>query len=202
MNFSMVEEWTRMHTWDDPIVNDDQNTGNDSSSSTLSRRQSSQPQPWPLQTYNQGAMDISYYGVMSIGSPAQPIPVDIDTGSADLWVVSKDCKDCGSSSKSRYSSSQSSGFSNKSTPWHVGYGTGYVSGVLSTDRVDIQGLWANPQYFGDVMKQTHNFQAAPSAGLLGEYSVAPVIYRPNKPGQVWHSAQLLPRSNFPFLKIC
>lgn len=170
MNFSMVDEWTRAHAWDDPIGTEGQNSQRKSSTTFNKRQTSIQPQPWPLQTYIQGAMDISYYGALSIGSPPQPIPVDIDTGSADLWVASKDCKDCGSSSKCRYSSSQSSGFSNKSTPFHVGYGTGYVCGVLSTDKIDIQGFKTDVQYFGNVVKQTHNFQVAPSAGLIGNWS--------------------------------
>lgn len=42
----------------------------------------------PLNDFQSGQLDILYYGNVNIGSPSQPMPVDIDTGSADLWVVS------------------------------------------------------------------------------------------------------------------
>ena len=37
--------------------------------------------------------DLLYYGAMSFGTPAQPLTVSIDTGSADLWVASN-CRSC------------------------------------------------------------------------------------------------------------
>jgi Eukaryotic aspartyl protease len=33
-----------------------------------------------------GSIDILYYGPLNIGTPAQTLTVDVDTGSADLWV--------------------------------------------------------------------------------------------------------------------
>ena len=42
----------------------------------------------PLTDYISGAMDVLYYGPLDFGSPPQSMTVDIDTGSADLWVIS------------------------------------------------------------------------------------------------------------------
>ncbi|KIO31952.1 hypothetical protein M407DRAFT_18981, partial [Tulasnella calospora MUT 4182] len=40
-----------------------------------------------------GNLDVLYYGPISMGSQNQRMTVDIDTGSADLWVP-VDCPDC------------------------------------------------------------------------------------------------------------
>ncbi len=47
----------------------------------------------PLKDFISNRKDILYYGPLSIGTPAQELTVDIDTGSADLWVAS-DCDQC------------------------------------------------------------------------------------------------------------
>jgi hypothetical protein len=39
-----------------------------------------------LTDYILGNLDVLYYGPLDIGSPAQGMMIDIDTGSADLWV--------------------------------------------------------------------------------------------------------------------
>lgn len=40
----------------------------------------------PLIDYMSGNMDVLYYGPIQLGTGNQRLTVDIDTGSADLWV--------------------------------------------------------------------------------------------------------------------
>lgn len=42
--------------------------------------------PVPLIDYMSGNMDVLYYGPIQMGTGNQRLTVDIDTGSADLWV--------------------------------------------------------------------------------------------------------------------
>ncbi len=54
----------------------------------------SKPYPvTPLKDCVAGNMDVLYYGPIEIGTPAQTLTVDIDTGSADLWLPSN-CPSC------------------------------------------------------------------------------------------------------------
>jgi Eukaryotic aspartyl protease len=39
-----------------------------------------------LTDYMSGTLDVLYYARMQFGTPAQTLTIDIDTGSADLWV--------------------------------------------------------------------------------------------------------------------
>jgi hypothetical protein len=51
------------------------------------------PHPWPLKDYVVGNLDLLYYGDVAIGTPSQKLTVDIDTGSADLWIP-VNCSEC------------------------------------------------------------------------------------------------------------
>lgn len=46
---------------------------------------------WPLLDEVSGVLDILYYGPARFGTPAQTLTVDVDTGSADLWVPAAKC---------------------------------------------------------------------------------------------------------------
>ena len=47
----------------------------------------------PLTDHFDRNLDLLYYGEVRIGTPAQSLTVQVDTGSADLWVPA-DCPKC------------------------------------------------------------------------------------------------------------
>jgi hypothetical protein len=71
----------------------------------------------PLQDYVSGALDLLYYGPISLGTPSQVLTVDVDTGSADLWVPSA-CRSCHSH---QFSPARSSTFQPTSENFSITY---------------------------------------------------------------------------------
>jgi hypothetical protein len=67
-------------------------SGADAQSETTSSTSAGTGQ-WPLLDEVSGALDILYYGPTRFGTPPQTLTVDVDTGSADLWVPAN-CGNC------------------------------------------------------------------------------------------------------------
>jgi len=121
---------------------------------------------------------------MTLGTPPQSVTVEIDTGSADMWVATTKCVDCDSSkmatsksSQKQYDGSASSSYVEKRDAFHVGYGTGSVSGVLATEKIDINGFDVDVQDFGAVFKKTGVLTTTPNKGLVGLCFCASEGYR-------------------------
>ncbi|KAI1759271.1 secreted aspartic proteinase precursor [Hypoxylon sp. FL1150] len=86
--------------------------------------------------------DAEYLTPVSIGTPAQTLNLDFDTGSADLWVFSTELSSKYQSGHSVYDPSSSSTSKKLSGyTWDISYGDGSgASGDVYTDVVNIGGV--------------------------------------------------------------
>jgi len=88
-----------------------------------------------------------YFGPVSVGTPPQTFNVVYDTGSANLWVPANNCS-CGSHPK--YDYSKSSTYKADGTIFAIQYGSGPVSGHLSSDSAAIGSLTVKGQTFAEI----------------------------------------------------
>nr|ABY87034.1 pepsinogen A1 [Epinephelus coioides]ABY87036.1 pepsinogen A1 [Epinephelus coioides] len=111
--------------------------------------------------------DLSYYGVISIGTPPQSFSVIFDTGSSNLWVPSVYCSSQACQNHRKFNPQQSSTFKWGDQPLSIQYGTGSMTGHLAIDNVEVGGITVQNQVFG-ISRTEAPFMAHMTAdGILG-----------------------------------
>lgn len=119
---------------------------------------------------NADKVDALYLTNVQIGTPAQTLPLDFDTGSSDLWVFSSDTNPQEVQGQTLYQPGKSS--SSKlldGEKWEVHYGDKSTSkGIVYSDKVTIGGLTVSNQAVESAQEVSSQFQKdAQNSGLLG-----------------------------------
>jgi hypothetical protein len=123
----------------------------------------------PAQDVEQNSL---YLATVGIGTPAQELNLDFDTGSADLWVWSTELPKATISSATGHTifdPSKSSTFKTQSgSTWNISYGDGSTaSGDVGTDTLTLGGLNVENQAIELAKTLSAQFAQGQGDGLLG-----------------------------------
>ncbi|KAI0465667.1 aspartic peptidase domain-containing protein [Xylaria cf. heliscus] len=114
--------------------------------------------------------DIQYLTPVQIGTPAQTLNLDFDSGSSDLWVFSTETPSSSTNGQTKYDPSSSSTSKKVSgATWDIQYGDGSSSsGDVYHDVVNVGGVSFDSQAVESAKKVSDQFaQDSNNDGLLG-----------------------------------
>ncbi|XP_029580007.1 pepsin A-like isoform X1 [Salmo trutta] len=111
--------------------------------------------------------DLSYYGVISIGTPPQSFKVIFDTGSSNLWVPSVYCSSQACQNHDKFNPGLSSTFKWGSKTVSIQYGTGSMTGQLAYDTVLVGEISVTQQIFGASETEAPFMSYMVADGILG-----------------------------------
>jgi len=101
-------------------------------------------EPIPIHNF----ANAQYYGPVTLGTPRQNFNVIYDTGSSNVWVPGKTCKNCGL--KPKFDSTKSSTFKPNGTKIEFRYVSGPVSGFLSSETCGLGNINVKNQLFAEI----------------------------------------------------
>ncbi|XP_070697729.1 pepsin A-like [Pempheris klunzingeri] len=111
--------------------------------------------------------DLTYYGVIGVGTPPQLFKVLFDTGSSVLWVPSVSCSSAACESHSKFNSSASSTFQAGTKPFYISYNSGFVAGSTGYENIKVGDIYVENQIFGLTNTEAVFLASLPWDGILG-----------------------------------
>ncbi|KAJ1339604.1 hypothetical protein BSLG_005783 [Batrachochytrium salamandrivorans] len=90
---------------------------------------------------------------IALGTPPQSFLVQFDIGSANLWLPSTRCSDPACVKHSQFNRLLSSTWTSLTQTFSIQYGTGSLSGVMSSDTFYMAGLTVTNQSFAESVSQ-------------------------------------------------
>ncbi|KAL1727962.1 aspartic peptidase domain-containing protein [Schizophyllum commune] len=110
--------------------------------------------------------DVTYNVLLNIGG--QDMPLVLDTGSADLWVISDRCTDCRTTG-AQYPQDTFTSPEGLSISLQYGDSTSgtRADGLIGTDKVSVAGLQLEDQYFAAINSTNTSVIVTDSSGIFG-----------------------------------
>jgi saccharopepsin len=96
---------------------------------------------------------VADYAEVQLGTPPQSFKVVLDTGSSNLWVPSSQCTSIACFLHAKYDSSASSTYQKNGSSFEIRYGSGALSGFISSETLNFAGLKIKDQLFAEATEE-------------------------------------------------